>query len=365
MASTRDTIVAIDGDGHIIENTTRIVELLDEPFRTFRTCDRSKNFYSSLVPVDGTDRHFNERFSRAGFAGNAADWLAALDRGPLERSVLFPTIGLFSGYIKDPDYQRAFCRAYNSWLAEVCRDGRERIFGVGLLPTHEPDAAEVGRCKEIGLIGVMLPADGAHLLGHRRFDAVYRRASELDMPVAVHASGSAMAPGAEVFPKFIQAHTVAHPFGILRQFTSMMFEGVFEKFPTVRFAFLESGATWVPWWLDRLDEEYNDRGSVDAPLLAKRPSEYVHQGGNIFFAAESEERLIGAAMELIGNDVVMYASDYPHWDHEYPQSLHKLRERPDLSEEQNYGLMRGAAERFYGFPSSRLHTKALGNRAFA
>ncbi|SRR5579871_3437103 len=360
-----DIIAAIDGDGHIIENTNRIVELLDEPFRTFRTLDRSKNFYASLVPVDGTDRHFNERFSRAGFAGNAAEWLAALDLGPLERTVLYPTIGLFAGYIKEPDYQRAFCRAYNSWLAEVCREGRDRVFGVGLLPTHEPDVAEVGRCKEIGLIGVMFPADGTHLLGHSRFDAIYRRASELDMPVGVHASGSWMAPGAEIFPKFIQAHSVAHPYGILRQFTSMMFEGVFEKFPTVRFAFLEAGVTWVPWFLDRLDEEYEDRGKRDAPLLRKRPSQYVHQGGNIFFAAESEERLVGATMNLIGNDIVMYASDYPHWDHEYPHSLHKLRERGDVSREQHYGLMRGAAERFYGFTSSRLHTNARTDHALA
>ena len=173
-----------------------------------------------------------------------------------------------------------------------------------------------------------------------------------------------MAPGAEVFPKFIQAHAVAHPYGILRQFTSMMYEGVFEKFPTVRFAFLESGVTWVPWWLDRLDEEYNDRGAVDAPLLTKRPSEYVHQGGNIFFSGEAEERLLGAAMNLIGNDIVMYASDYPHWDHEYPSSLHKLQARTDLTPEQRYGVLRGGAERFYGLGASRSSATETQRSAF-
>jgi predicted TIM-barrel fold metal-dependent hydrolase len=349
MSDGTQTLLAVDGDGHIIENVPRIIELMEEPYRTYRKCDAKNNFYASLVPVDGTDRHYEERFAKRGTARNAGDWFEALDRGPMEWTALFPTIGLFAGYIRDPEYQRAFCRAYNSWLAEVCAQGKGRLLGVGMIPTHEPDADEVRRCKQLGMVGIMFPADGTHLLGHRRFDPVYQAAVELNLAVSVHASGSAMAPGAEVFPKFIQAHSVAHPYGILRQFTSMMFEGVFEKFPTGRFAFLEAGVTWVPWWLDRLDEEYFDRGKKDAPLLTKSPSQYVHAGGNIFFSCEQEERLLGQTMSLLGDDIVMYASDYPHWDGEYPDSLHKLHSRTDLTKKQQAGVLRHAAERFYGF----------------
>ncbi len=157
-------------------------------------------------------------------------------------------MGLFAGFIKDPGYQAVFCKAYNAWLAGgIVAESGGKVLGVGLLPTHDADeaAVELRRAKALGMVAVMFPADGTHLLGHRRFDGVYEAAAELDMAVAVHASGSTMAPGAEVFPKFIQAHSVAHPFGILRHFTSMMFEGVFERFPTVRFGFLETGATWV------------------------------------------------------------------------------------------------------------------------
>jgi hypothetical protein len=152
-----------------------------------------------------------------------------------------------------------------------------------------------------------------------------------------------------MFPKFIQTHTVAHPFGILRQFTSVMFEGAFELFPTLRFAFLETGCTWVPWWLDRMDEEFEKRGDVEAPALKRQPSQYVRQGGNVFFGVEAGERLLGQTLDLIGDDVVMYASDYPHWDGDYPESLFAIARREDITGPQREGLLRGAALRFYGF----------------
>lgn len=339
--------LAVDGDGHVLENAAELVALMDEPYREFRGSDA---ITATLVPVDGQDRNLGQRLLR-GSARTAQEWLDALERGPMEWTAVYPTMGLFSGFIKDPDYQAVFCKAYNAWLAGgIVAESGGKVLGVGLLPTHDADeaAVELRRAKALGMVAVMFPADGTHLLGHRRFDGVYEAAAELDMPVAVHASGSTMAPGAEVFPKFIQAHSVAHPFGILRHFTSMMFEGVFERFPTVRFGFLETGATWVPWWLDRLDEEFSHRGEVDAPLLPNRPSTYVREGGNIFFGAESEERLLGPTLDIIGSDTVMYASDYPHWDGDYPNSLHEMQARTDLTEAQRQGVLRGAAERFYG-----------------
>ena len=344
--ATQTQLTAIDGDGHIVENPKRLIELLEEPYREFRGTPIES---SALVPLDGVDRNLGTRLNK-GSARSTAEWIDALERGPMARTVLFPTLGLFSGFIKDPNYQAAFCRAYNTWVAgDICDDAR-RVLAVGLLPTHHESAAEeeLRRAKDLGLVGAMFPADGIHLLGHDRFDRVYAAAAELDFPVTVHASGSTNAPGAEVFPKFIQAHSVAHPFGILRHFTSMMFEGVFDKFPTVKFAFLETGATWVPWWLDRLDEEFGNRGAVDAPLVKNVPSSYVHKGGNIFFGCESSERMLPQVLDLIGEDIVMYASDYPHWDSEYPESLHTVMERKDLSETQRQALLHDTAARFYG-----------------
>ena len=343
---------AADGDGHVLENAKRIAELLDEPYRGYRVGSNASPDVmpiEPLTPLDGMPRSLGA--SRVGGrAYSAEDWLAALDRGPLEWSAVYPTLGLYAGYVRDPAYQATLCRAYNDWLAETfyphC-DGR--ILGVALLPTLDPTAAaaELHRAAALGHAGVMFPADGTHLLGHARYDVVYEAAREARLPVAVHASGSPFAPGAEIFPTFIQAHSVAHPYGIIRQFTSMMFEGVFERFPEVNFGFLEAGATWLPWWLDRMDEEYESRGAAEAPLLTRAPSTFVHKGGNVFVGCEPNERMLGQVLDLVGDDIVMYASDYPHWDSDYPGSLQHMRTREDLTDAQRRGVLYEAANRFY------------------
>ncbi len=76
-----------------------------------------------------------------------------------------------------------------------------------------------------------------------------------------------------------------------------------------------------------MDEEYEHRGEEEAPHLTRKPSTFVHEGGNIFFGCEAEERMLGPTLDLIGHNTVMYASDWPHWDGDYPASLHEMPAR--------------------------------------
>lgn len=338
----------IDADGHVVEIDTSLRDFLDEPYRT-----RARHYPSevAMVPTDGFDRNLGDKFDKAP-GSTARGWLDALDVGGLESAVLYPSLGLHLGMARDPDVAVAFSRAHNKWLDEViCSGGEGRLLGVCLLPPHDPAeaAAEIRRvAAETDFVAAMLPADGAYLLGHSCFDPVYEAAADVDLAVAVHSGIANLGPGLELFPKLIQAHTIAHPFGILRQFTSMMFEGVFERFPENRFAFLECGGTWVPWYLDRMDEEYRLRGAEEAPTLRHSPSEYVSSGRQIFFGIEAGERMLPQTMSTIGDDIFMYASDWPHWDHEYPGSLEEVIGRADLSDGQRHNLLRGAACRCYG-----------------
>ncbi len=342
---------SIDGDGHVIEDARKVLEHMEAPYRHWYATSRTGN--PSLLPSDGAPRGLGDKF-RSGPGNSTASWLRMMQEGGLKAALLYPTGGLFGGVLKDPDYAVAYSQAYNTWLAKELLQPKQGLLGVALLPIQDPEEAaqELRRAKqELGLVGAMLPADGGHLLGHRRYDPIYTTAAETGMPIGIHASGSWAADAhttAHQFPKFIQAHTISHPVGILRQFTSMMFEGVFERFSSVRFAFLECGGSWVPWWLDRMDEEYAHRGEEEAPALRHKPSAFVHEGGNIFFGCEAEERLLGPTLDVIGSDTVMYASDWPHWDGDYPNSLFEIQQRKDLTEEQRQGLLYRAAERFYG-----------------
>ena len=192
---------------------------------------------------------------------------------------------------------------------------------------------------ELGAVGGMLSADGYYLLGHKRFDPIYATAQRLGVPLGVHAAGTDMGnAGGEPFPKFIQAHTCSHALAQMRQFTSMMFDGVPVRFPELTLAFLEAGSGWVPYFLQRMDEEWEKRGHAEAKLLTKSPTDYV-RGGRIYFSCEADEPLLPQALQWVGDERIFYASDFPHWDHSYPKSVKELADRADLTDVQKRRIL--------------------------
>src|SRR3989441_901401 len=161
------------------------------------------------------------------------------------------------------------------------------------------------------------------------------------------ASGSHLGgAGVDLFPRFIQAHTCSHPFGQMRQLTSIVFEGIPERFPDLRLAFLEAGAGWAPYWMERMDDEYDKRGEVEAPALRKKPSDYV-RSGKTYFSCEADEWLLPQALKLVGENQIVYASDFPHWDHSFPASIDEIRNRRDLTDAQKRKVLADNCRRLY------------------
>ena len=334
-------MTVIDADGHVIETTEQVARYLEEPYRR-----RPLGF--SFYPADGWDRRLLGRLGDSG--GTADEWLRALDKGGMESTILYPTLGLFMSFLRDREWAVALCRAYNTMLAAEFIKVSPRLQGVALLPVQDPaaSAVELRRAvRELGCVGAMLAADGPHLLGDARFDPVYAEAQRLGVMLGVHASGSHLGgAGVDLFPRFIQAHTCSHAFGQMRQFTSVIFEGVPERFPELRIAFLEAGCGWVPYWMERMDDEYAKRAE-EAPALKKRPSEYV-RSGTIYFSCEADEWLLPQAVKLVGEDQIVYASDFPHWDHSFPGSIDEIRNRGDLTDGQKRKILADNTRRLYG-----------------
>jgi len=332
----------LDADGHVTETAEQVAPYLDEPYRR-----RPLTF--SIYPADGWDRRLLGTLGD--WAGDAESWLRALDKGGMELTVLYPTSGLFVSFLKDRAWAVALCRAYNRYLHETFVKASPRLRAVALLPVQDPEAAAVElrhAVRELGLSGAMLAADGSHLLGDRRFDPIYEEAQRLGVMLGVHASGSHLGgAGVDLFPSFIQAHTVSHPFGQMRQLTSVVFEGVPERYPTLRLAFLEAGAGWAPYWMERMDDEFAKRGATEAPVLKRRPSEYV-RGGYVYFSCEADEWLLPQALKLVGESQVVYASDFPHWDHGYPGSVEEIVNRGDLTAAQKRKVLGENCRRLYG-----------------
>jgi uncharacterized protein len=331
----------VDADGHVIETDAQVAKYLDEPFRR-------RPLGVSLYPTDGWDRRMLGTLGGVGSTGE--QWLTALDAGGMERAVLYPTLGLFLGFLKDRRWEVALCRAYNTFMHEEFVRRSDRLQAVALLPVRDPEAgaAELERAvRQLGLVGAMLSADGSHLLGDPRFVPIWETAQKLGVMVGIHASGSHLGGGGlELFPQFIQTHTCSHPFGQMRQITSVILEGVPERFPDLRIAFLEAGCGWAPYWMERMDDEYAKR-AAEAPALKRKPSEYV-RSGKIYFSCEADELLLPQAVKLIGENQIVYASDFPHWDHSYPMSIGEIRDRGDLSEAQKRKILGDNARRLYG-----------------
>ena len=335
------SMAIIDADGHVTESNEQVAKYLDEPYRR-----RPTNFW--FYPQDGWDRRLLGTLGD--WAGDAESWLKALDGAGMETTVLYPTLGLFLSFLRDRQWAVALCRAYNTFLHEEFIKKSPRLQAVALLPLQDPEAAAVElrrAVRELGLCGAMLAADGGHVLGDARFTPIFEEAQRLDTMLGIHASGSHLGgAGVDHFPSFIQTHTCSHAFGQMRQITSIVFEGIPERFPDLRIAFLEAGCGWAPYWMEKMDDEYAKRAS-EAPVLKRKPSDYV-RAGKIYFSCEADEWLLPQALKLVGEDQIVYASDFPHWDHSFPGSIDEIRNRGDITDAQRRKLFADNARRLYG-----------------
>ncbi|HWP29656.1 MAG TPA: amidohydrolase family protein [Chloroflexota bacterium] len=340
-----ERIAAVDGDGHITESPAQLRPYFDSE----KDARGAWSIFRPFYPVDEWDR------SLAGTLGTEAStaqaWLDAMDRGGLETVFLYPTAGLGIGWLREPDWAVALCRAYNNFVAEEFLKVSPRLRAVCLLPLQDPEEAvkELRRAiTELHFSGAMLPANGLRLpLGHPIYHPVYAEAERLDAFLAVHATvRGPHSFGADGFDKFIEVHTLSHPVAQMISLTGWIFEGVPEKFPRLRTGFMESGCSWVPYWTNRMDEEYEKR-APEAPVLRKKPSEYV-RGGNLFFHGEADEVLLPQAMRWLGTGSVFYASDYPHWDHSYPRNIEEFLEMETLTPAEKRALLRDNCLRMYG-----------------
>ena len=328
----------IDADGHVQDRDADIRACMEEPF-----CRRQ----GTLVAKDKWD---SSMYGKLGIdVADVPTRLRDMDREGIEVSVLFPTSAFGITQSPEKDYAAAFCRGYNDWIASVCKES-PRLKGIGLVPFQDVPAAlaEVNRAiTKLGLAGITIASFGLKdHLGAPIFWPIYEELERLNTPLLVH--NSRQGPAGEIrFDTFLFAHTVARPFETMIDCAALMYGGVAEKFLKLRIAFLECGCGWVPYWMDRMDEEWEKR-QCEAPLLKAKPSEYITHG-NWFFAAEPEESTLPYVMDRIGDKKIIFASDYPHWDGIFPYVVSTIRERKDISEESKQKFLGENARRLYGW----------------
>ena len=333
----------IDGDGHVTETEEQVRRYLPDRLRAGRAHLRAGHGYWD-ISLGG---------SLGGEAKDAETWLRAMDEGGMETAVLFPTsVGLTASLIWEPEVAVEVCRAYNRFMYEEFLSRSPRLRAAALIPMQDLDAAvdELRRAvTEYGMVGAMLPALGGHPpLGRKEYFPLYEEAQRLDTMVAVHSATQGIHHlGADDFQRFIEVNTYCFPVGLFRHLVSMMFAGIPELFPELRVGWMEGGCGWAPYWLERMDEKWELRGAAEAPELKRPPTDYVRDG-NWYFHTEADEKILPYVMSVIGEDVLFYASDFPHWDSSYPASVDAMLGRTDLSDAAKRKVMRENAMRLYG-----------------
>jgi predicted TIM-barrel fold metal-dependent hydrolase len=155
--------------------------------------------------------------------------------------------------------------------------------------------------------------------------------------------------GSERFDNYLQVHCVSFPFDMMAALTSLVSGGVLERHAKLRVVLLESGVGWVPYFFDRLHEHWEKRGDWIADGWRREPREYLARG-QIYVSCEPEESMLPAAIAALGADFALYASDYPHWDSDFPESAKSLRERGDLPEAARRAILGENAARCFGLP---------------
>jgi predicted TIM-barrel fold metal-dependent hydrolase len=331
----------IDADGHVHDREADIRPHMEEPY-----CKRK----GSLLPSDEWD---SSMYGKLGGKSvhDVPTRLKDMDQEGIDVSVLFPTAAFHVTRLPEKDYAAAFSRAYNNWIASVCHQS-PRLKGIGIAPFQDVRVAlaEVNRAiTQLGLAGITVGTFGMkNHLGEPMFWPIYEELERLNVPLLVHNSRSG--PAGEVrFDTFLFKHTIGRPFETMIDCAALMYGGVPEKFPKLRIAFLECGVGWVPYWMDRMDEEWEKRRS-EAPLLKAKPSEYMTRG-NWFYATEPEEAGLPYALDRIGEDSIIFASDYPHWDGMFPYVVSTIRGRKDISNGARSKILGANATRLYGWDS--------------
>ena len=248
-------------------------------------------------------------------------YLEAISQIGSDVAFLYPTFGLWILYIDsmESDLAGAYVRAYNNWLRDFCALDPNILRGVGVVNQHDPTmmVSELRRIHQLGWKAVMLrpnPIKG-RLLNDPLYEEFWAECERLNIAISIHEGSHARVPsiGQDRFHTRFGTHASSVPMEHQLALIALIEGGVLERYPKLKFAFLESGCGWLPYWMWRLDREYEDLKWEIGDRVKMKPSEYIRR--QIYISLEPSEALyLPHIIELLGSDRLLIGSDYPHVD---------------------------------------------------
>jgi predicted TIM-barrel fold metal-dependent hydrolase len=288
----------------------------------------------------------------------AATTLRSMDAMAIDYTILLPTPMLNLGVHPDQDVQNDLMWGFNRWLLEDVIPCDDRLLAMPILPIHDPDQclrnieAFWGRPGVIGFMVTCLQYQPIHRNSYMKvFDALNERRA----PLAFHSAPNWVERPFTVLGRFLGAHALGFPFYAMVQMTNVVLSGLPERFPDIKWIFMEAGQAWVPFTISRLNNEYQQR-SAEAPLLTRLPGDYIRE---FYFTTQPFEdhedpSHTRAMIDIMnGGQSLLYSSDYPHQDFDTPASIWDLRR---FTEEEKRGILGENALRLFNLPRPALST---------
>lgn len=354
------TFRAIDTDIHAVVPASSIESRLPQPWKLrFSMGDRGPGSLGYWNP-NGVMRR--DAVDEEGRRVEGDPHLLArhfFDAYDLEYGILnFTGPALHLGLSPDPHYAAAVARASNDAVVEEWLPVDDRYYGSITVTPNNPEAAaaEIRRLGDQARMPQVLMVSGARMpMGQSYFHPIYEACAEVDKPIAIHPGSEGVGisgpPTGVGYPtNYLEWHTdlVGSYIGHL---VSMVTEGVFVKYPQLKFVMIEGGVSWLPPLLWRLDKNWRALRQT-TPWLERPPSEYVYDHVLLTTQPIEEPEPIAYLHQILAmfpsDRMLMFATDFPHWDNDMPDFTARL-----IPEGIRRNVMSETARHLYGLPAPR------------
>jgi predicted TIM-barrel fold metal-dependent hydrolase len=253
--------------------------------------------------------------------------LGRMDEYGIHAQVLYPNVAIFNSSmlqrVDDPELQLSFVRAYNDYQTEFASAAPDRLLPMTSLPFWDLDAtlAEIERCAAAGHRGIVFSQEpgafGLPRLTDRHWDPMWASAEEKGLAVNFHIASGDMSllndtghPDNGVHANYASIG-VSFFMGNARTIAQLICGGICHRFPELNFVSVESGVGWIPFALDALDWQWKNCGvTKEHPEYELLPSEYFRRQIYGCFWFERDTAL--AAIDILGDDNILYETDFPH-----------------------------------------------------
>ena len=253
-------------------------------------------------------------------------WMDAMG---VDMAVMFPTPMLNLSNCPRIQVEVAMAKAYNRWLCDKILDADPRIKSMLYLPFHDPEASyEIVKefADRKGVIGFMVTSTHYKANYDNAYMKTYHMLEERNLPLGFHAAFTWTDQSLQLCNRFIGVHALGFTWCNMLHMTNWITNGMPERFPKLKTLWIESGLAWIPFLMQRLDNEFMMRTS-DCGLLKRKPSEYMRE---MFYTSQPMEMVdnreaLELTFKMIKADTqLLYSSDYPHWDMDLPSTIYDL-----------------------------------------